>query len=140
VLTLPTPVAQQSFGGPGVVAVDARIKVIGASSGISPTQPGPVFAAPLTTIDLQFNVPVTGVTLAALSVTYQGRPLSLAGASITGSGSTYRLTLPSTLTNLKGQYRLRIGGLASGIRAISNGAVMSPASNLYWQRVAAPKK
>jgi hypothetical protein len=136
VLTLPNPVAGQSLGGPGIVTVDARIKVVTTSPALSATPPGAAITTPLTSIDLVFNVPVTGVNPASFTLFYQGRSISLKGATVTGSGTSYRLTLPRSLTNLNGLYRLRVGGASAGIRAVSDGAVMT-AGNFHWQKVAA---
>jgi hypothetical protein len=135
ILALPAPVVQRSLGGPGVIAVDATIRALATNPILSSSPTGPVYGAPLTQIDLEFNVPVSGVTLAGIKLFFEGRSISLTGATITGSGTSYRLTLPRAATNLNGSYRLRIGGGASGIMA--DGATMSTATNLYWRKVAA---
>lgn len=136
-LTLPAPIPPGSFGGPGVIAIDARIGVLSTSPVLSLTASGPIFYAPLTTIDIVFTTPVTGVSLAGIKLFFQERSVSLTGASITGNGTTYRLTLPRLATSLNGSYRLRIGGGASGISADSGDGMMVPMStpvNLYWRK------
>jgi hypothetical protein len=135
-LTLPAPIPPGSFGGPGVIAVDAKIGVLSTSPALSLTAHGPIFKVPLRTIDIVFTTPVTGVSLAGIKLFFQDRSVSLTGATITGSGATYRLTLPRTATSLNGRYRLRIGGVESGIRADSGdgGTVPMMPVNLYWQK------
>jgi len=136
-LTLPAPIPPGSFGGPGVIAIDARIGILSTSPALSATPSGPIFYAPLTTIDIVFTAPVTGVSLAGIKLFFQDRSVSLTNATITGSGTTYRLTLPRLATSLNGSYRLRIGGGASGIMADSGDGLMVPMStptNLYWRK------
>jgi hypothetical protein len=137
-LVLPAPSSSTSFGGPGTIAIDALIKVVSSIPATSTSPHGPIYTAAITQLDLVFNAPVTGVTLSSFQLYYQGRSVSLAAASISGSGTTYRLTLPRTATNLNGLYRLRIGGSGSGIQ--SGGAVMTAVTNLYWQKAAATVK
>jgi hypothetical protein len=135
-LTLPAPIPPGSFGGPGVIAVDAKIGVLSTSPFLSQTPPGPIYRVPLRTIDIVFTTPVTGVSLAGIKLYFQDRSVSLTGATITGSGATYRLTLPRSATSLNGSYRLRIGGVQSGISADSGdgGTVPMMPVNLYWQK------
>jgi hypothetical protein len=59
--------------------------------------------------------------------------VSLRGATVSGSGTSWTLSLPSTATNLRGRYRLDIGGPTSGIQ--SDGVVMTRVTSIYWQRV-----
>lgn len=135
-LTLPAPIPPGSFGGAGVIAVDAKIGVLSTSPALSLTPHGPIFRVPLRTIDIVLTTPVTGVSLAGIKLYFQDRSVSLTGATITGSGANYRLTLPRSATSLNGRYRLRIGGVESGIRADSGdgGTVPMMPVNLYWQK------
>ena len=113
------------------IAIDASLKV---SSGVGfSTNPnviadkrGPVSAVPIT-----FTTPVSGVTLAAIRVFYNGRSISLRGASITGSGANYLLRLPARSTTPKGFYTVQVLP-TTGIRAISNGAAMTQTLQIYW--------
>jgi hypothetical protein len=130
-LSLPAPGTQDSLSGSKTIAVDAAIK---ATAGNLTTSPGtsPLVTRSKTSIPITFNTPVTGVSLASIRLFYEGRSVSLAGAAITGSGTSYTLTLPATTTSLKGTYRLRIGGPGAGISG--GGVEMSTPSNLYWKR------
>jgi hypothetical protein len=88
-----------------------------------------------TAIPITFNTPVTGLTLASIKLFYENRSVSLAGATLTGSGTSYTLTMPSqATTSLKGLYRLRIGGMNAGIMAAGNVPLNSPVS-FYWKRI-----
>jgi hypothetical protein len=137
-LTLPAPGA---FLGRNIV-IDAVIKATVAGFSQSPADP-PDFASPVTVIPIQFNTPVTNLTLSSLSLQRlsnpadptSGRPVSLAGASISGSGTSWTLTLPSSTnpTSLPGRYKLVIGGVGSGIQA--GGAFMDISSEWYFDRI-----
>jgi hypothetical protein len=116
------------------VVINALIRA-STSPGLG-TTPGtaPSYATSLTKIIFTFNTPVTGMTMNAIKLFFEGRSVSTTGATLTGSGTTYTLTLPSNLTSLKGLYRLRIGGSQSGITA-ADGTPLEPALNYYWRRV-----
>jgi len=132
-LSLATPGTGGSLSGAGVVAIDAAIKAIAGNLTTS-VDTAPLVARSKTSIPITFNAPVTGVTLASVRLFFEGRSVSLTGATITGSGTSYTLTLPASATSLKGTYRLRLGGGSSGIAA-AGGAVMSTPVNLFWKRV-----
>ena len=116
--------------------ITATAAGFGSTSATAPSLSTTVRQIPIT-----FNGSVTGVTLSQLrlSLTVLGstvvRQLSLTGATLSATGSsgtTYMLTLPSTLATLRGLYRLDIGGSTSSIGA---GAVnMSTVSSIYWRR------
>ena len=113
------------------IAVDASIQVssgVGFSTNpnVIPDKKGPVTAVPIT-----FTTPVSGVTLAAIRVFYNGRSVSLRGASITGSGANYLLRLPAKSTTPKGFYTVQVLP-TTGIRAISNGVAMTQTPQVYW--------
>jgi len=82
------------------------------------------------TVTIVFNESVTGFTTNDIRLFYEGRSVSIAGAALTGSGTTYTLSLPTRALALAGLYRIDIGGVEAGIRD-SNLAVMSSASSLY---------
>jgi hypothetical protein len=131
-LSLPTPGTQGSLSGSKTIAVDAAIKAAAGNLSPSPINP-PLANRSKTSIPITFNTPVTGVTLASIKLFFEGRSISLTDAAITGSGTSYTLTLPATTTSLKGTYRLRIGGPGAGISG--GGVEMSTPSNLFWKRV-----
>jgi len=58
------------------------------------------------TIDL--GTDVTGVSLSAFTLTYNGRTISLRDASVSGSGASYVLKLPDRIANLDGGYTIAI--------------------------------
>jgi hypothetical protein len=113
------------------IAIDASIKVssgVGFSTNpnVIPDKRGAVTAVPIT-----FTTPVSGVKLSAIRVFYNGRSISLRGASITGSGANYLLRLPARSTTAKGFYTVHVLP-TTGIRAISNGAAMTQTAQVYW--------
>ena len=113
------------------IAVDASIQV---SSGVGFSTNPNVIAdkrRAVTAIPITFTTPVSGVKLSAIRVFYNGRSISLRGASITGSGANYLLRLPARSTTPKGFYTVQILP-TTGIRAISNGAAMTQTLQVYW--------
>jgi hypothetical protein len=113
------------------IAIDASIKVssgVGFSTNpnVIPDKRGAVTAVPIT-----FTTPVSGVRLSAIRVYFNGRSISLRGASITGSGANYLLRLPARSTTPKGFYTVQVLPTA-GIRAISTGAAMTETAQVYW--------
>jgi type II secretory pathway component PulM len=131
VRTLAAPGTAGSLGASKVITVAGVLKATVA--GFGTTSPGPAFTTAVTRIPITFNAPVTGFTLASLKLFYQDRPVSLAGATLTGSGANYVLTLPRTTASLRGRYRLDIGGPGTGI--VSGGVPMSTKTSIYWQRI-----
>jgi hypothetical protein len=63
---------------------------------------------------IQFSEFVTGVDLADFRLTRDGAAISLAGSALIQGGMNYTLNLGS-VTNLPGNYELRLVGLGSGI-------------------------
>lgn len=86
--------------------------------------------ATVLSIPITFNTPVTGVKITSFRLFLNGRGVSLTGATVTGSGSSYTLKLPTGRTSLKGIYSLQI--LSTGIRATANQAPMTTVSTIYW--------
>jgi hypothetical protein len=113
------------------ITIDRTIRA--SAVGFTTTPSGPAYTTTVTRIPITFNAPVTGFTLASLKLFYQDRPVSLAGATLTGSGANYVLTLPRTTASLRGRYRLDIGGPGTGI--VSGGVPMSTKTSIYWQRI-----
>jgi hypothetical protein len=136
-LTLPAPGV---FLGANIV-IDAIIRATVAGLGQWPTTPD--FNSPVNAFQLQFNTAVTGVTVSSFKLQRladsadpaSGRDVSLAGVGISGSGTTWTITLPSSTnpTSLPGRYKLIIGGLGSGIQ--SAGAAMEIASEWFFDRI-----
>jgi hypothetical protein len=113
------------------VVIDAGLKLVapgGFSDGTTSIQNRGI----VTVIPIRFNAPVTGFTLGAMSLMLNGRtPISLRGASLTGSGSAYSLILPRLSTNPKGVYVLTIDP-SRGIKAQQNGFAMTEPLYLMW--------
>lgn len=127
------------------IAIDASLRATATSTAASP-QAAPRFVVARQSLVVTFNAPVTGVTLASFRLLYAVqptrsqpnpafRPISLRGARVTGSGTTYVLTLPRNLTNARGTYRLDVGGPGALIAASSGQAAMPRVNSLYWKRV-----
>ena len=132
-LGLATPGAAGSLAFNKAIVIDAAIKASVAGLGTTATN-APSLSTGIQTIQITFNTPVTGLTLSSLRLIYNGvRVVSLSRATITGSGTSYTLTIPSTATSLKGTYRLDIGVPTSTIRA--GDVLMSQTSSIFWKRV-----
>jgi len=112
------------------IAVDGSLKVAAVgTSAVASTSPDRKGA--VTVINLTFSAPVVGMKLAALRVLYNGRSVSLAGATLTGGGASYTLRLPPKLTTAKGLYTLQILR-GNGIAAASNAAPLTQTLQLFW--------
>jgi len=137
-LPLPPPGA---FLGRNIV-VDALIKATVPGLGQWPNDP-PDFASAVSAFQVLFNTAVTGFTTTSISLQRladpadptSGRPVSLAGVSITGGGTSWTITLPSSSnpTSLRGRYKLVIGGVGSGIQA--DGITMDTPVEWYFDRI-----
>jgi hypothetical protein len=136
-LTLPAP---GGFLGKNIV-IDAIIRATVAGLGQWPNTPD--FNSPVNAFQLQFNTAVTGFTVGSFKLQRladsadpaSGRDVSLSGVSLTGSGTTWTITLPSSTNpnSLPGRYKLIIGGLGSGIE--SAGVAMDVASEWFFDRI-----
>jgi hypothetical protein len=136
-LTLPAP---GGFFGKNIV-IDALIKATVTGLGLWPATPD--FNSPVNTFQLQFNAAITGFTVGSFKLQRladpadpaSGRDVSLAGVSISGTGTSRTITLPSSTnpTSLPGRYKLIIGGLGSGID--SAGVAMDVASEWFFDRI-----
>ena len=131
-VTLAAPGAAGSLNSNKAIVVDTSLKATVAGLSSNPAAPTLVNTA-LTTLRISFTAPVTGFTLASIRLFFENRSVTLRGAKLTGSGANYTLTLPSTATSLRGNYRLQIGGPGSGI--VSNGFAMTAVSSVFWRRV-----
>lgn len=112
------------------IVVDGALKVAAAGMSTeartSPNRKGSVTVVPLT-----FSAPVVGLKVAALRVLFNGRSVSLAGATLTGSGASYTLRLPARITAGKGLYTLQILP-GYGIAAESNASPLTQPLQLFW--------
>jgi hypothetical protein len=124
------------------ISVDAAVRATAPGVGSSPDT-APSLRTAQQRMTVTFNTPVTGVTLSSFKLFYAApprrptdplafRPVSLRGASVTGSGTTYTLTMPANMTSLRGVYRVDVGG-GSGI--VSGGIAMSRPTSFFWKRV-----
>jgi hypothetical protein len=131
--TLRAPGQAGSLNSNKAIVIGGAIEASAAGLGTTATN-APSLSTAVQTIRIRFNTPVTGLALSSLRLIYNGvRVVSLSRATITGSGTSYTLTIPSAATSLKGAYRLDIGGPTSTIR--SGGVLMSQTSSIFWKRV-----
>jgi hypothetical protein len=124
------PAQSANLAGRHAIAVDATVKLL--ASGLFSTDPTLVRDAgnQFRNIPLRFSTPVTGVSLAALTVSIDGRPVPLRQARLQGNGASYTLLLPLSRTNQVGIYTLSL--VPGVIRAVSNGAAAVDAVSLHW--------
>ena len=128
-----------SMALPEVAGQLATLKQIAINAAVSATAAG--FSTDATRIadkkigvrlvPITFTTPVRGVTLSAFRLYFNGRSISLAGATVTGSGANYILRLPLRATKLKGIYTLKILA-GTAIAASANGVAMTQAAQIYW--------
>ena len=113
------------------IAIDATIQ-ISSGTGFS-TNPNLVAdkRTAVSSVPITFSTPVTGVKLSAFRLFYNGRSISLRGASVIGNGANYLLRIPPRLTAFKGIYTVQVV-TTTGIHAISNGAAMTQTLQIYW--------
>ncbi len=125
------------------IAVDAALQATAQAVGFTPEN-APSRTASRRTLTITFNAPVSGVSLSSFKLFYASPPrrptdlpsfrlVSLKGATVTGSGTTYTLTMPANLTSLRGIYRVDVGGSASGV--VSDGIPMTRPTSFFWKRV-----
>jgi len=134
------PAVGQSLAQNHDIRVTGAVRVLRAGSlGSSPTAI-PTFPISMVRIKIEFSTAVTGVSAAnskpnlnAFRLLLNGRSVSLRNARLTGSGSTYELILPPSLTSARGTYTLEIGR-NSLVKATANGAIMSQPSVFYWKK------
>ena len=77
-----------------------------------------------------------GLNVAAFKLYYTGSggsatAVSLAGAVISGSGSSYSIRLPATAATLRGSYQLDIGGPGTSVTV--DGQPMPRVSSFFWR-------
>ena len=135
-------VAQGMLAAKGI-SVDAAVQASAQGTG-STLATAPSLTASQRRLIVTFNAPVSGLRLSSFKLYYAAPPrrpsdppsfrlVTLKGASISGSGTTYTLTMPTNLTSLRGIYRVDVGGASSGI--LSGGIAMTRPTSLFWKRV-----
>jgi hypothetical protein len=116
----------------GISSAIANGVPLGTISGAAPSMTPRVQAVTVT-----FNAPVTGLNANAVKLYYTGTSgsttaVALTGTTITGSGTTYTITFPSTAASLRGLYQLDIGGPSTTVQA--GGVTMGRIASFYWRR------
>jgi len=126
-----TPWSGATISGNHTIMVDAAVRL--ATTGAFSIDPSLVhdLRSRFRDVPLTFTTPVRGVSLGSFSLTLNGQRVSLVGARLRGTGTTYALQLPISRMNPIGIYRLSIVP-GNGIRALSNGAVATPDVSLHW--------
>ncbi len=85
----------------------------------------------VTSVPINFTVPVTGVTMAAFELSRSDRPLVIRDVRVTGSGADYIVTIPASLTSPSGIYTLKVKE-DTGIQDVNAAATMASPSFIYW--------
>jgi hypothetical protein len=142
-----TDLAGNTVTSSNATDVDAGIYAIGVGFGRTAasavTRSG--VGGAVTVMTIRFNRPVNNFNLSStptavpIRLLWNGRTVSLRTARMVGSGPSdfrteYRLVLPATLTNRRGDYVIEVDGAARGIRS-QTGVAMSKPSLIYWRRV-----
>jgi hypothetical protein len=96
----------------------------------------PAFSTAFRRINLTFTGTAAGLNVAAFKLYYTGSggsatAVSLAGAVISGSGSSYSIRLPATAATLRGSYQLDIGGPGTSVTV--DGQPMPRVSSFFWR-------
>jgi hypothetical protein len=96
----------------------------------------PAFATAFRRINLTFTGPAAGLDLSAFKLYYTGSggsatAVSLAGAVISGSGTSYSIRLAATTATLRGSYQLDIGGPGTSVTV--DGQPMPRVSSFFWR-------
>ena len=96
----------------------------------------PAFTTPVRRINLTFTGPATDLNASAFKLYYTGTggsatAVSLAGAVISGSGTSYSIRLPATAATLRGSYQLDVGGPLTGVTV--DGQTMPRVSSFFWR-------
>jgi len=101
----------QVVHGTGNALVSALLTGIEIDGSITLSRPpiiGPSPQEGYQSVTIDLGTDVTGVTLDAFTLTYNGRSISLRDASVSGSGANYVLRLPDRIANLDGGYTIAI--------------------------------
>ncbi|ADV61661.1 peptidase S8 and S53 subtilisin kexin sedolisin [Isosphaera pallida ATCC 43644] len=95
-------------------------------------------STPVASIDLTFSEAVTGVDLSDFALTRNGSPVSLVGATLTGSGATYTIGNLAGLTGIDGTYVLTLIASGSGIVDLAQNPLDGDASTSFVVDTTAP--
>lgn len=135
IVVLHTDLAGNSVTVVNTGSVSAGIYATASGFGRT-TATAPRLGGPVANMLITFNVPVTDFSLRSMRLLWNGRSMSLRGARLvpTNGGTTYRLIMPRTMTNRRGEYRLEINGLSTNVRSVASGAQMTTPSNIFWYR------
>jgi ELWxxDGT repeat protein len=114
------------------------VSVVPPAATIGPIAPNPR-NAPIASIPIAFNMPVTGFDLSDLSMTRNGTPSSLAGATLTtADNTTFTLGNLSGVTAAAGDYVLQLTASGSGIKDADLLAIVADASTTWTMDLTAP--
>jgi hypothetical protein len=127
------PPAADGLAARHAVVVDGAIKTLPVATLSTDPALIPALRLAVVKVPITFSTPVTGVTVNSFRLSLNGRSVSLRGAQVTGSGTTYTLVLPARRTTPRGIYTLEVVGDGS-ITAVANGASMTKAALYYWGR------
>ena len=123
----------------GVHGAGAPTDNTSPTSDVVDVSPDPRSTA-VTSIDVTFSEPVTGVDLADFALTRDGGAISLSGATITQLNSTtWRIGNLTPLTGVAGAYMLRLEKAGSGIFDTAGNALATSASDSWTFAAAAPQ-
>ena len=95
------------------VSVDSTLTITAAAQG--PTASFATAVPPVDAVALSFSRSVTGVDRGDFSLIRDGQPVSLATATLAGSGTSYTLSGLASLTAYPGNYELSLMASGSGI-------------------------
>jgi hypothetical protein len=104
---------------------------------IGPIAPDPR-KTPVSTVDIQFTEPVTGVNITDFTLTRNGTAVSLTGVTVSGAGSTYMLNNLDAATTAAGTYVLTLMAANSGITDSLGNSLAVNASDTWVNDATAP--
>jgi hypothetical protein len=105
----------------------ARVGSAVPTAVVGPVAPNPRNTA-VSSVPVTFSESVTGVDIADFSLTRDAAPVTLAGASVTGSGISWTVTGLAASTGTNGTYVLTLTALGSGIQDTVTNALAANAS------------
>jgi hypothetical protein len=111
-ITLAAGTAVDRAGNPApapAASAVATVHAVKPTASFTPVNPDPT-TQPVTSLQIVFSVPASGLALSSFSLTRDGTPVSLAGARLTTTDrQTWVLTLPAAASKTAGSYRLVLG-------------------------------
>ena len=94
---------------------------------------------PVNSLDIAFSTPVTGVDVGDFTLLRNGVPVSLANATLTGSGDRYTLGNLVGPTGTSGSYQLTLRGSGTGIVDAAGNLLNVPSSAAWTEAVTGPR-